>query len=285
MSINPTHLSPACSCIICHKEYSAKGIFSHFFASHNMEGIKIMADVRKKGTAVTFGDRLFQEKFKKPKKEKPKHKCFYADCNNETSNKFCSQSCAAKHNNTLRPAGHSSRITPESNRGKNIHKSIIYSKISWCVVCGKVIRNSHRKTCSDNCKSVTFQNGGIKSASVQVKRSVDEIKLFNLCKSHFYSVRNNEPLIDGWDADIIIDDIKTAILWNGPWHYKQMPHKNHSLPQVQNRDKIKISKLKENGWTVLIYEDRFHTPLSAFNDILSVVNVAGGSLEEPRKSL
>lgn len=47
-----------------------------------------------------------------------------------------------------------------------------------------------------------------------------------------------------------------------------MPHKNHSLSQVQTRDKIKQTKLTNAGWNVLVFEDRHFTPQTAFNEIL-----------------
>jgi hypothetical protein len=108
---------------------------------------------------------------------------------------------------------------------------------------------------------------GRKSAATIVRRSKDEIKLFELCKQQFKNVLSNEVIVDGWDADIVIDDYKFAILWNGPWHYKQMPHKNHSLKQVQKRDEIKTSRLIASGYTVIVFEDRHYTPESAFESI------------------
>lgn len=181
--------------------------------------------------------------------------------------KFCNSSCAAKYNNKLRPAGHPSRTSINSQRGKQT-KEPKYSKISWCQVCGTLIKHKRKQTCSNICLQQVFQLAGIKSASTQVRRSKDEIKLYDLCANYFNSVRHNQPLVDSWDADIIIDDTKTAILWNGPWHYKQMPHKNHSLSQVQTRDKIKHTKLVNAGWNVLVFEDRYYTPITAFQSIL-----------------
>lgn len=188
--------------------------------------------------------------------------------------KFCNHSCAAKYNNKLRPTGHPSRTSHNSQRGQN-QNNILHSKVSWCKICGSIIKHKHRASCSDACLQKSFQLGGIKSASTQVRRSKDEIKLYDLCANYFNSVRHNEPLVDSWDADIIIDDIKTAILWNGPWHYTQMPHKNHSLLQVQTRDRIKFTKLTTAGWNVMIFEDRHYTPESAFQTIME----AGVGLE------
>jgi hypothetical protein len=183
-------------------------------------------------------------------------------------NKFCGSSCSATYNNRLRPAGHPSRISPNSNRGKNSKCTNAYSKVSWCKVCGTIIQNSNRMTCSSHCLKLSFQNGGKRSAAKRICRSKDEITLFDLCRSHYQSVRHNQSLVNGWDADIIIDDTKTAVLWNGPWHYQNMPGLKHSLSQVQNRDKIKMDQLSNAGWKVLIFEDRYYSPETAFQSIL-----------------
>lgn len=183
-------------------------------------------------------------------------------------NIFCTRSCSAKYNNRLRPVGHPSRITSNSQRGQHHNnKSSPNCKVSWCKMCNILIKNSHRVTCSDACKSLALALAGRNSAATVVRRSKDEIALYLLCESHFQSVRNNIQLVNGWDADIIIDDLKLAVLWNGPWHYKQMPHKNHSLSQVQNRDRIKITELTTAGWIVLTFEDRYYSPQTAFDEI------------------
>jgi hypothetical protein len=98
--------------------------------------------------------------------------------------------------------------------------------------------------------------------------------LFELCRSHFNNVRSNYIIEDGWDADIVIYDLKIAILWNGPWHYKEMNMSNHSLSQVQTRDKIKKKLFESSGWTVVIFEDRYYTPSSAFEQLVGDVRPA-----------
>jgi hypothetical protein len=75
-----------------------------------------------------------------------------------------------------------------------------------------------------------------------------------LCESFFRHVRHNEPIFNGWDADIIIEDIKTAVLWNGVWHYRKIKDK-HSVIQVQNRDKIKISEIEKCGYRPYVIKD------------------------------
>ena len=67
--------------------------------------------------------------------------------------------------------------------------------------------------------------------------------------SHFFDSKYGK-----WDADIILSDYKLAILWNGIWHYKQV-RENHSLKQVQSRDKIKEDIIKDHGYTAYIISD------------------------------
>lgn len=112
--------------------------------------------------------------------------------------------------------------------------------------------------------------GGIASAKIQVKRSKDEVKLFNFINDYLenISVTHNTPVIKDkvWDDDIIIRELKTVILWNVPWYYRDMGMTNHSLKQVQNRDKIKTKLFIENNWNVIVYQDNEFTTLSAFED-------------------
>ena len=107
---------------------------------------------------------------------------------------------------------------------------------------------------------------GKKAASIRRIRSKAEIKLFDLCSGYFNKVENNKIIMDGWDADIVIDN-HILILWNVPWHYKNIKMKGVSLSQIQKRDEIKVNKFLDAGFQVLIYEDRYFTPETAFKDI------------------
>lgn len=165
-------------------------------------------------------------------------------------------------------------------------------KIAYCVDCGKeliIYKRASSKTCRcDNCRKnhirqkrlqyrlnflnndyeihfgrkyskeswLALHNGGCKGIQHQgnLRRSKNEIEFCKLCEEYFNNVKHNECIFNGWDADIIIEDIKFAVLWNGPWHYKQIT-KSHSVKQIQNRDKIKINEIKECGWTPYIIKD------------------------------
>lgn len=134
-----------------------------------------------------------------------------------------------------------------------------------CKSCGKIYYRKPSKikgsnSCSNSC-STTYKNnngmgrlGGLSSASKQKRRSKNEIYLSELCEQTFKTIRTNEKMFNGWDADIVIEDYKVAILWNGPWHYKKIT-KKHSLEQVQQRDKIKIEQIKKCGYIPYIVKD------------------------------
>ena len=98
------------------------------------------------------------------------------------------------------------------------------------------------------------RKGGRKSVLSQNRRSKNEIYFAELCKTKFNNVKLNEQIFNGWDADVILDDYKLAILWDGIWHHKKISEK-HSLKQVQNRDRIKIKEILNFGYIPYIIND------------------------------
>jgi len=127
-------------------------------------------------------------------------------------------------------------------------------------------KSSKTKLCSRDCADkfsrtdeyktkaiINGQKGGKISATSQCKRSKNEIYFSELCAKEF-EITTNEPYFDGWDADVIIHSEKTAILWNGIWHYKQIA-KTQSLNQVQARDTIKMAIIYKYGYTPYVIKD------------------------------
>lgn len=133
-----------------------------------------------------------------------------------------------------------------------------------CLMCKKEFQPTKSKTklCSRDCSynlSRTYEyveksviNGRITAAN-QCKRSKNEIYFSELCAKEF-EITTNEPYFDGWDADVIIHSEKTAILWNGIWHYKQIA-KTQSLKQIQARDRVKIAIIKRYGYIPYVIKD------------------------------
>ena len=98
--------------------------------------------------------------------------------------------------------------------------------------------------------------GGRHSVEIQgdKKRSKNEIEFCKLCEEYFDNVKHNECIFNGWDADVIIEDIKFAVLWNGPWHYKVITSQEN-LDAIKRRDQIKIKLIKKNGYIPYIIKD------------------------------
>lgn len=175
----------------------------------------------------------------------------------KSGNHFCSKSCSAIFNNTQR----TKKIFEKQSQ--SLKKAFLKNKIILtknCLCCKKnfEIKKSKKQIfCSRSC-STTYKNNnnkdilrkaGLKSCNIQkeTRRSKNEIFFAELCKKHFINVLTNEPIFNGWDADVVLPDFKIAILWNGIWHYKKIK-KKHSVEQVQARDKYKIKQIENCGY-------------------------------------
>lgn len=190
---------------------------------------------------------------------------------------FCDHHCSAVYNNKLRSLGKPPKPIKiprirkiQIPKPKRLSSKEIYElNPQKCTACGSKIefencqylrnngtRGPRRRTCNEICLKVSLSSAGRKSASLQskVRRSINEIDFADKCKEKFQNVLTNIPMFNGWDADVILPDIKVAILWNGPWHYKKIT-KRHSVAQVQNRDQYKIRMIKESGYYPYVIKD------------------------------
>ena len=188
--------------------------------------------------------------------------------------KFCNSSCAASYNNIRKPPKQELRVCKRCNKDYPIDKSydrkeckkctrITFSEILnglFCNVCKKPLTGKQKKFCSKKCVAKTIDYaalgkvGGKKSAEKMHKRSKNEILLAEYCSIEFSNVLTNKCYFNGWDADIILPDVKVAILWNGVWHYKKITYK-HNLKAVQTRDALKIKEIKKCGYIPYIIKD------------------------------
>ena len=160
-----------------------------------------------------------------------------------------------------------------------------------CLECGEDLRFlgiGNRKFCSKSC-SVKYSNKRRKrkpwSKAAREKarktllskldrityRSKNEKKFFKLM-SQKYDCLPNERMFNGFDADVVILDLKLAIEWNGVWHYKKVC-KTHSLEAAQSKDKRKLKEIKKMGFNLIAIKDYQNgmTPDKAFklvNDMI-----------------
>lgn len=172
------------------------------------------------------------------------------------SGKFCSRACANSRNHS----DVSKSKIGVSLKGRRNPRRVDLEKS--CITCGRLMvltgTTKNRKYCSVECKRPALQAGGritgMRQGLIRNPRSKNEILFATLCEDLSQDIVTNQPIFDGWDADVILRDHKVAVLWNGPWHYRKIT-KSHSVEQVQNRDKIKLKKIEESGYTSYVIRD------------------------------
>ena len=281
-------------CNICNKEYSSnKGLISHM--NFHKEGYKEkhISNRPKSLPKLLETNSIKREKSIIEYENNPK---LCLECNtpipyDKRHNKFFTRNCAAKYNNRHRILPVPSQERKEELRQHKIQKFIdsktckkylpIEDKI--CISCNKPFTPDYnirgninpRKTCSKECLVISNKKHGSISGKISAKkrqlRSKKEIELFELCQSYYTNVLSNHIIADSWDADIVLPDHKVAILWNGPWHYKDMGIKGVSLSQIQNRDRIKTKLFESLDWKVIAFRDDCVTPSEAFNILLETL--------------
>jgi hypothetical protein len=168
--------------------------------------------------------------------------------------KYCSRKCANKRVHTIESRD---RISKKLYKGGSTLYAIN------CKFCANSFqtRRKYQLFCCGSCV-IRYRNlneglaskGGKASMYSQNNRSKNEILFSEYCIDNFNNVLTNEPIFNSWDADIIIEDIKVAILWNGIWHYKKITEK-HSLEKVQKRDELKIAEIKNCGYIPYVIKD------------------------------
>ena len=174
---------------------------------------------------------------------------------------FCSRACA---NTRVYSKQTKEKLVIILDKIRPLKKNKEHNRV--CENCNKSFYTKESKQgrfCSRSCAS-TWKNihlglgrkAGLASVSAQSKnrRSKNEIYFGELCKQKFCDVKFNEPLFNGWDADVIIEDLKLAVLWNGKWHYEKIT-KKHSVEQVQNRDRIKQEEIIKSGYSFYVIKD------------------------------
>ncbi len=194
---------------------------------------------------------------------------------------FCSRSCSAITNNkfvkrqcnttkkdaackfcgvVLEIHAHAcpDNITCDSCKAKQVPRTDARArraaKTHPCINCPTIISGTC-KYCADCLKQRQIQYGQKSAAQQwQIKRSKNEMYFAELCKQVFIDVLENQPMFNGWDADVILPEYKLAVLWNGNWHHKQIS-KKQSLKQVQARDKIKIDQIRIAGYIPYVIND------------------------------
>ena len=169
---------------------------------------------------------------------------------------FCSLNCSGEHYGAIRSKEAKEKIKDDlicECGGEKKRKS------KRCRKCmGKSAKEAIRNPLplsneTREKRRAAGRKGGLSSAKKLNLRSSNEILFASLCAKEF-TIVCNQQIFGGWDADIILPELKIAVLWNGVWHYKKIT-RVHSLEQVQNRDRIKLLKIAEHGFYAYVIKD------------------------------
>lgn len=178
--------------------------------------------------------------------------------NGKSGRIFCSNLCS-------RGRAKSSETREKIRRSLNANRPP-FSKTVPCKHCGEEFTtNKKKKTfCNVSCANrfrmnlpenkKKYREIMKKTASEINTRSKNEIFFSEMCRLYFNSVKTNAPVFNGWDADVIIEDERLAVLWNGNWHYMKL-RSGHSVEQIKNRDLLKLKEIKRCGYTPYIIRD------------------------------
>ena len=160
--------------------------------------------------------------------------------------------------------------------GKFICKKIT----TKCGYCNKsIIKDQHqikksksgKAFCNHSC-SASYNN----KLKRKFRRSKIEAKFYNLLVKEFPSLdilSNDKTMLDGYEVDISIPELKLAIEWNGIVHFKPIYGKT-KLDNIQTRDaeKLKIASNKNINLIVipdLVSNDKILK--QAFNDVKNII--------------
>ena len=172
-----------------------------------------------------------------------------------TTKSCCSISCSSKYSHSFSDPKNVSNSMIEFWKNK-VHNRKVYKEKN-CIVCKKIFQTKYNtKCCSNECSKIRIKIGALHSVQIQKenRRSKNEIYFSKLCNENFSNVITNEPMFNGWDADVILLNEKIAVLWNGNWHHKKIT-KKHSVKQVQNRDKIKLKEITKLEFLPYVIND------------------------------
>lgn len=163
-----------CSCIVCKKEFSIRGIHSHYLTAHTNKGNERVRLASLKGSEK--GSKSTQLKFKKlaeaQQLEYDSSPNYCKFCNSKFSFSkrkltFCNSSCAARYNNkhrdyekTKQTWKHKSINEPKPVKQPKPPYSIIYN--CTCAHCKVIFLQRKRKKYCTNCEHLYSHEGRAK---------------------------------------------------------------------------------------------------------------------------
>ena len=161
-------MSTFCSCIYCKKQYSTKGIYSHYISSHTASGNEVRKQCGSLAAPKNKQRAEINNNIVRLNYANNKIMCKHCNCPlpyEKRSNKFCSSSCSASHNNNQRALrGYKLSDDARERLSKNAIVNFsrpLYTKVSYCTICSSWFIGTN-KLCSITCRNKFFSLTAIK---------------------------------------------------------------------------------------------------------------------------
>ena len=167
--------------------------------------------------------------------------------------KYCSRKCNASHREQLAVKTYTCPC------GKSVRKAQSYIKYEQQGVY-----------CSIKCchKYKTYKS-----------RSLNEELFYNKIKELYPSAAANVA-IEGREADILLDELKIAVHWNGIWHYKPIRGAK-ILNDIQRRDHERYQIFEAAGFSnYIIRDDNSHDPSKVQEELDRFLAFVGTARDE-----
>lgn len=251
------YTSHQCSCIICKKLTSSKGIHSHYLIVHTDQGATQNRKNRLSGSlrgaaAVKQNARAVQNQYL----ESP-NTCI--QCNSpliykQRHNKFCSKSCSAVYHNSSRKGKPITELTKQKiaykvNQYNYENPYPAYSKISFCCICISVIKHKCVKTCSAECKSQLLSHNISERIKTTRKSNYTRSKRSYLETSfESWMVKNNINVI--YETEYTIKNHITNKWYFVDFYFPsinlivELDGRQHETPKHKQADKIRDEYIK-----------------------------------------
>lgn len=183
-----------------------------------------------------------------------------------TKNFYCNHVCRANVTNR-------GRVVSDAQKSKtsNTLRKVKPRKEHRCVACNAIFdpKRWGKKTCSracfiTRCKATGKLGGQAASVSPFTKRgrSRNEVAFYNKLLEIFPAAVHNRRMFGEYDADIILEEFKIAIHWNGPLHYRSI-FGDDLLHNIQQRDILRYKAIESCGYENYIIDDSNNRGFSA----------------------
>jgi hypothetical protein len=199
---------------------------------------------------------------------------------------YCSPACKKQHRTIececlfcgkkqVKPKSHFRKYC--SRKCNALHRELLAVKIYTCP-CGNPVRKAKSYIkyeqqgvyCSIKCchKYRAFKS-----------RSLNEELFYNKLKEFYPSAIANVA-IEGREADVLLEDLKIAVHWNGAWHYRPLRGKK-ILNDIQRRDHERYRIFEAAGFSnYIIKDDNSHDPSKVQAELDRFLAFVGSAREE-----